>query len=268
MQQTAAKDPQGFKEFRSLAMNLMVGNQWLHEFSFKQFRDAENPDDACYQSVVASRAKIRVREMRELGHRTSIRIQRFPTHPIVETLGLRHKGPDPDAKAPYFLLQACRPFFIRADVTTALGENIVARAGHPDWPPQMRNLSPAMRAPGAALVDEVDREPRDLAQKVEVWLDGADNPVIGGARADELMDSAFQPHMAIHAMLSREWEHHGNSRWSRARTDPSVRQLPLFVVPTDSVGTEEGTVFPERERVRNECEPCYWTPPDDAHGET
>ncbi len=296
MHAQAEADPPRFREHQSLAMNLMAGNQELNEFSFKQLRDAKDPQKACYQAVVAANATVKVHEIRELGHRTSIRINKFPTQPIVETLGLVCKGPDPDTNAPYHLLQACRPFFIRAAITTRLGENVCERAAAKRWRTSMRNLRKPIRAPGADFVDYInegrttlrpspftdsDLNPQNIARKIDQWAHAApDELFIDEPHATDLLSDPFEPHMVIHAMLSGEWEQHGNPRWYRAMVEslrrnhhglplnkpPLIEQLPPFVIPTDCVGTEEDTLFPDRERVANESEPCYWTPPAPGDG--
>ena len=70
--------------------------------------------------------------------------------------------------------------------------------------------------------------------------------------------------MAIHAMLSREWVHWGETRWLRTKDEPGgSTQLPHFVLRRDSVGTSADDLFPESESVDKE----YWSPLPDESGE-
>ena len=280
-----------FKGYQLLTINLLSGNQFLNEYSLKQFRDAKDPNNACYQAVINAPSQLKVKEIRELSHQTHVRIHKYPTQPIVETLGLVHKGSD--AMSSEYILEAYRPFFIRADMTTLLGDCVCARAGTRDWDKtfSMRNLTPAYSdMPNNNFLDFIngkytnippdtfeaeDNTPLKLADKYDRWCGFIrDNRDASGDfsqtdRLDELVkeEAGFEPHMAIHAMLSQEWEQSDNPRWLQSKQPlyqifgvPPIMQLPTFVTPTDGVGPEADKLYPEKERVLDESDPCYWTP--------
>lgn len=333
------EDSEGFRAFQAIALQVFGGRREVHEYSFKQFRDADAPERACYQGVVRSCASVRVKDFRPLDDITSVRIFDYPTQPIVQKLGLVHMGLDPNDEAPMYRLMACRPFYFRAHVTTRLGQVVCWRAGNRRW----RSLAEAPRkirddVPGVDFVDYINtgnstypmkkrnRTPRFIDQKLDEWMDEAGAKCcLSEEQIVHALSGEFEPHMVLHAALSREWENGGAPRWFQEVTrrnqiqkleadktkdgdksataagtgsekrdagqlmskslderagefdrvsphDPDVpgdeiRQLPIFVVPTDCMGPEEDRLFPEEERVPDELEPEYWTPPYPKHAQ-
>ncbi len=319
MAATTRHDPEGFDAFQSIAMQVMCGEREVHEYSFKQFRDADAPEDACYQAVICNRATMRVKDLRPLGGQTSIRIYDYPTQRIVQTLGLAHFGDDPNDSRKTFRLIACRPFFFNTHLSTRLGDVVCWRAGNRRWRSQAPLAQPPTPVPGRDFVhfintgqsryprEKLNNAPQQIDLKMRAWLDEApDDECLSDEACQQVLCGRFEPHMVLHAALSNEWEHWGLPRWfiEQERRDqlaelaseddfqaeadvglrnrfglgergleinrPStknvpageIRQLPTFVIPTDCVGPEEDRIFPPHERVPDELDPQYWTPPD------
>jgi hypothetical protein len=299
MHAIASSDQAGFDDYASLAMQIFAGRRDINEYSFKQFRDAESPVHACYQAVINSRARIQVKEMRELEHSVHVNIYRYPTQPIVDALGLKHLGGEPGGSGGVYQLAACRPFYFRAEVTTELGEVICWRAGNRNWKHTLRALRPPpAKVPGGDLVrfmrtghtDLSDSaaftrdhyHPRELAAKIDAWASAAPDHLFLSREAEHAgLTGPFEPHMILHAALSREWEHRGRTRWqaaadaeSRRRANPALaptvpapRQLPDFVFPAEAAGSQASALFPEHERVADMNGPGYWTPGTRAEDE-
>ena len=116
----------------SLALESLANEKPINEFSLKQFRDAEQPLKACYQSLIRVPQVIeRLYDLREIETRTHVRIHRTASQPIVETLGLVHKLVAASQGGGDHILEPVRPFWMRMDVRmdeaqelwrTAIGE--------------------------------------------------------------------------------------------------------------------------------------------------
>ena len=134
MAERASQAPEDFERLRTLALELLGNRAAINQFSLKQFRDAEEPESACYQSIVRSSIRIeRIHDLREIEDRTHVKIYRYPTQPIVEMLGLVVHSRLDDSGTQVDVIKPCRPFYIKADVASQLGEKICWRAGSLDW---------------------------------------------------------------------------------------------------------------------------------------
>ncbi len=269
-----------FRNLRSLAMELLANRMPLNQFSFKQFRDAEQPQLACYQGLVKTRTVIeRVHDLREIEKRLHVKVSRYPTQPIVDELGLlvhsRHTSRDAEVDC----LAPLRPFYLKADLRVELADNICWRSGSRNWslPPahlgRARDDAPdpgrpyfELEAPtgvSADMVRAADRRP----QRLSLIAQQDAGPKLDRDVARETMTSDLEPQMAISATLSREWLHWGNPRWWQAEDQrergihPTIDQLPEFVVRRDEVGLAKDELFPEHERVKNVGDDAdYWAP--------
>lgn len=124
-----------FRHLRALALEVMTGKLSLNSVTLKQFRDAWEPNKACYQALVQGRKTIdRLHEVHEINEQLNVWISRYPTQPISEILGLKVKHTDLDNNREVF--EAIRPFWFRADITEHLGQTLFERIADNHWTEQ------------------------------------------------------------------------------------------------------------------------------------
>ena len=225
-----------FKALRALSVEILGNRQPINQISLKQFRDAEDVDKACYQALVRTELVIeRIWDMRELEDQTHVKIHRFPTLPIVETLGLRVQSRMLTDEGEIECLQPVRPFYVKvglksgpAEVFWSVDDSGSQRdeAGS-QWYFQGRD------APNVGLwvVDDLDAHKTCVAD----WLTGAPEgrPLTLEKAREAVCCRHLQPQMVVHAMLSNNWENRGIVRGTEFNRNP---KLPTFVIRRDSVG--------------------------------
>jgi hypothetical protein len=140
-------DPENLR--RALAELTRVADPLRQDLSFdtlnlKQFRDANNPRNYCYQALTS--AEMRVIALNaggllggmstlagDAGGGYSLRLYRWPTLPIIETLGLevtrQWRGDSVDVAE----LTPVLPFWYDVDMMYARGENVVWRTLDAVW---------------------------------------------------------------------------------------------------------------------------------------
>ena len=215
-----------FRDFMSLALGVYSGTP-INQFSFKQFRDAHDPNDACYQALVRSQFVIdRVYHQQDLEKRLHVNLYRYPTQPVVQSLGLEVKSTHHTADGVYDTLQPIRPFYLKADLHTERGKNLTCRSGTTRWSPLHMGdeVQPQFYGVGRRAVKEMRRNPgRQLLKekRLQVWL--RENPDVIGCTREEyqhLLEGPFEPQMAISNALSHEWGNDLGPRWYRAKQQP------------------------------------------------
>ena len=113
----------------------------LSRLALKQFRDAEQPNRACYQALVREPWIFsRLESILPLARETTVRIYWYPSLPIVETLGLLtatlQVPPDQDVEGTVAeILIPDNPFTIRATIHIGLGEVLFQAADRLSWRP-------------------------------------------------------------------------------------------------------------------------------------
>jgi hypothetical protein len=130
----------------------------IEQITLKQFRDAENPNDACYQALVASTMGFdRLNRGGLLGDihllrgdpsgGITLRIHRYAAQPIVESLGMEVARIEEGDQVPIDILKPTLPFWTDVDLFYGPGRVICSRT------------SAASGDPGQAWRDEQPREP-------------------------------------------------------------------------------------------------------------
>ncbi len=154
-----SKHGDDFRAARALALELLRGEgQPINELSLRQFRDVEDPERACYQALTLTRTTVQeLFELAEIEERMHVAIHRYPTQPIVQTLGLRTKCTDTAGSSVVDYLQPVRPFWMRVAMRVDLGEDVFWRAASESWTPAsedwrtpVEELPPPYRAPAPA----------------------------------------------------------------------------------------------------------------------
>ncbi len=110
----------------------------FNTFNIKQFRDAKDTEHICYQALVNSRIEVvRYNTGSMLGNSGlllgdpsggfRIRMHRFPSLPIVRTLGIEVERREAGPEAEVAILRPEFPFWLEADVRYQAGRNICWR---------------------------------------------------------------------------------------------------------------------------------------------
>ena len=121
-----------FRHVRALGLEILSGKLSINSVTLKQFRDAWEPDQACYQAVVQGRKTIKsLHEIHEIDERLKVCITDFPTQPISKILGLVPKHRYLEENIDVF--EAIRPFWLRADIIEELGQNLYERVADSQW---------------------------------------------------------------------------------------------------------------------------------------
>ncbi len=119
---------------KSQAFEILVAGLPINQVSLKQFRDAESPERACYQALNLYPEQLeRIHDLRALDERLHVAIHRYPTQPIVKTLGLAVKWTDETGPGVVDYLQPIRPFWMQVDMKADLGRDVFWRAGTETW---------------------------------------------------------------------------------------------------------------------------------------
>lgn len=222
---------------RALAAGLLTGQMPFSILTLKQFRDAQRPSDACYQSLSEiDRTIQRVYDLREIESRVIVRIHRYANRPIMESLGLLSKWTDFSGAAPVDCFQAMRPFWMKVAMREELGCRVLWRAGTQEWIEEdhLTNetsvfaTDPARRFRpdvGRGLVAQIDQgRPQRLHDHVATWKAGVKSEAehVSAAQARAAVE-VLGPQMAIESILSNEWEHWGNPYWYRTYSEMKRR---------------------------------------------
>jgi hypothetical protein len=237
------ENEKAFADLLGMAVGLFNG-QPLNQYSFKQFRDAGDPNNACYQALVRSRFVVdRVIDQQELEKRIHVNIMRRPTQPIVQTLGLVTKSTHESDEGTFDSLQPVRPFYLKADLRTLAGENITRRVHTHDWetprdlPERNTTKSLTGRDTAAALKKEPNEQWLKSNRLQRKLADCPDTTGLDGKEARELLQTnpEFEPQMVVNNMLSHEWGHDGAPRWwKKQQTALIVKNLEDFIKDLDN----------------------------------
>lgn len=234
--------------------------QPFNQYSFKQFRDAAEPNNACYQALTNTVLKLSGIKLEESSELLHLHIYRFPTQPIVDMLGLKVKTTHKDHNGVYDAVQAIRPFSFVAEGESELGEDICWSTERGSW---LRNsnvmerlFSPAMgNTPGMAGAGFAEAPvdgpnsgsdarpastvPANLdteSQAREVDSEDADSKGRLKKKAE------IVPQMLVNGILSSGWR----------ATDSSnkfVADLPDYVFNVQHYGNLADAIFPQSQRV-------------------
>ncbi|APR81137.1 Hypothetical protein A7982_06484 [Minicystis rosea] len=267
MRTIAAREHDEFRDARALALEVLANGAPINVLTMKQFRDGDDPDAACYQSLVQIRHRLRsVRDVREIESRLYVRIHDYASQPIARTLGLVPKRVCTEGSSAVFEIEPVRPFWINTSLREELGITVCRRAGTLTWQsdPDTTQERPYFQADPASPENgpAVGRELTDL---VDAWVPQRLEPQSGEWRSRStsvripLDDArraveAIDPQMALQSLLSREWEHWGNPRWWQVK-DGLSRDLAAIErqsLLTDAVNAQIARLEQAYARLRRE----------------
>ena len=219
----AAIDPDDATAARTMALEVLANGRPLVVLTLKQFRDSDEPSRACYQGLVEVERRIEhVHDLREIEGRLSVGIRAYESQPIVESLGLvvKHTTYGGDARVDW--VEPVRPFWAKLHVKESLGRTLVYRVIDGEWERTAetpRYLDGERAAGDRRLGPGFDAavaggRVQGLAQLAHDWLDSPGAKPLDPQAARRAIEGV-EPQVMIGAALSREWEHHGMSRWRR-----------------------------------------------------
>jgi hypothetical protein len=209
---------------RVLSLELLANSVPWNVFTLKQFRDVHEPTRACYQSIVRIPRTIEhLYDLREIQEPIHMRLQEYPSLPMVELLGLVATLAQDQAGGISYLLRPVRPFWMKMAWKEGLGERMMYRCGSEQWKgdPEHEPDSPwtpyfadgQQPAVDIRLGDVVDDgKPHHLDFLTYEWIH-----LLGkGMSLAEAKHAvgAIDPQMIIETLLAREWENQSqDTRW-------------------------------------------------------
>jgi hypothetical protein len=117
---------------RALALEPFANKSPFTLYTLKQFRDVQNPEKACYQSLLRIPRVLNSVE-KEQDHSVTVRIFDYPDFHIVKDLGiLAHPLREKTAGIGY-IARGEEPFMLHAEVEEQLAERLLRRAGSKQW---------------------------------------------------------------------------------------------------------------------------------------
>src|SRR5262249_24762244 len=125
-----ASDRQAKKEIEdatALALEILAHGAPINRISLKQYPDAEDVEEACYQVLVNTRRSItHIYDIREILDPVHVRLHHIPLHPIARVLGLKIKSVDSTKGNVVDIIQPVRPFWMHIALEERLGRVIGA----------------------------------------------------------------------------------------------------------------------------------------------
>ncbi len=119
---------------KALALELLAHGMSINRLIFKQYRDSEELDTACYQALVQGTSTITsIYDMREIDADCHLRIYRQPGHPIAEALGLKIARTESYGGEVIDIIQPSRPFWMRYAARDDLSTVACYRADDGPW---------------------------------------------------------------------------------------------------------------------------------------
>ena len=211
---------------RVLALEVLANKVPWNVFTLKQFRDVHDPTRACYQSIVRIPRTIQhLYDLREIQEPIHMRLQEYPSLPIVEMLGLVATLAQDQKGGISYLLRPVRPFWMRVAWQEGLGERMMYRCGSEEWkgaPAHDRDApwtpyfsdgqKPAVDIRLGEVID--DGKPHHLDFLTYEWIHLLGKGMsVAEARSAV---SAVDPQMVLETILAREWENRGDdTRWKQ-----------------------------------------------------
>ncbi|MGH9606306.1 MAG: hypothetical protein ACRD3N_11480 [Terracidiphilus sp.] len=248
--ETKAQSPNDLRIARALALELLGNQQPFTAYSLKQFRDATNPEKACYQSLVTVPREIKeLFDLQEIEETLVVEIHQYPGLDIAGQLGLVATTLPVSDSGIVNSVQAVRPFFIRGTLYEPLAQRLAWRAGTMDWSLDTKTAfstklsdqegSPAITADYRAETLQDQMDPCRMsaimyqaAQRLN-WTEEErkqrNAPAFSKADARRALGN-IDPQTVVESVLSREW---GNidsaAKWRAGRKEliKAFGALPL-----------------------------------------
>jgi hypothetical protein len=258
-----------FQQLKGLALRLLGSHAPFNEIVLRQCRDSSDPLHACYQALLSVETQItKVYDLRELEERVHVAIHAYPSHPIVEVLGLETKATDARDESVIHFLQPVRPFWARVAMRESLARTICRRETVQWEKPRLKDLlhtaasdaAPDLSKQLEDVLKEVETSPQRIGEKLQAIAHADSGAALAILRTivqredmgDPDAPDPVGPQMAIESILSEEWEHWGAPRWWRRTKggEKHIQQKPDFCIRRDTIGSSEQELFLEREGLK------------------
>jgi hypothetical protein len=223
---------------RALTLELLGNQMPFTAYSMKQFRDAGEPEKACYQSLVKVPRQIKeLVAVQEIEDTLVVTIHNYPSLDIVSQLGLVATQLPGGSSGVVSTAQAIRPFFVRGTFYEPLALRLAYRAGSRQWSLDPRIAFSTMLgddesrpAITADLLAETLQDQMDPCRISALMLQAAqrlawtpkrrkekDAPAITLQQARDAL-AQIDPQTVVECILSREWGNADeNARWRDGR---------------------------------------------------
>jgi hypothetical protein len=210
-----------------LALEPLARRTPLKLLTLKQFRDVEDPNEACYQALIETHQSLQeVYDLREIESPLMVRLHHYPSMPVAELLGLVPVSLSAQGGSMVYNLQPVRPFWMKVSMRVDTGRTLLWRANGEDWKPGVgQGLDRPCYLDSGAGPGQLSREllraldgdmPQRLRLRVQRWHERSQQAEpLSLESAREAMERV-SPHTLLERVLSREWEHWGQPRWYQA----------------------------------------------------
>jgi hypothetical protein len=262
---THYENPADLMSARALSLELVAKGRPINIFTMKQFRDVFEPERACYQSIVRIPRTIQhVHDMRAFKEPLSVRVQEYPSQPIVSLLGLEATLTGEQGGGQDFIMFPVRPFWVRLAWKEDLGQQMWYRTDEEwktreppsgeEWRPFFDPASTDAPTVTRSLVERIDDG--DPARAKDVVNDpparharvGLPISIEDARRAVEAID----PQMVLDTICAHEWGNADpNSRWRERRStlDRRRRRVLQGIPRHERAGVENSFFKAETKRL-------------------
>lgn len=218
---------QGMEDGLLLALELLARRTPLKLLTLKQFRDVEDPNEACYQALIETRQSLQdVYDLREMEGPLAVRVHHYPSMPVAELLGLVPMSVSAQGGSMVYNLQPVRPFWMKVSMRVDTGRTLLWRANGEGWKPGVEEglgrpcYLDSEAGPGQLsreLLEALDGDvPQRLRLRVQRWQEQSRQAEPLSLESAREAVERVSPHMLLARVLSREWEHWGEPRWYQA----------------------------------------------------
>ncbi len=190
---------------RASALALLARDVPFSVYTMKQFRDAGQPDKACYQALVRVPHLVReVQQLEELERLLQVQLYERASLPVLEPLGLVARDTRLQDGTLVHTLEAVRPFRMRVAMQLANGEELYSRASL-RWSEHARAGGARAYAVALGLEERISRHHyMHLRSAIAEWpaSERDARPALELVRALPQLD----PQAILESILAREWE--------------------------------------------------------------
>lgn len=114
---------------KALALELLANGEPFNRLVYKQYRDSNDYDRACYQALVKATSTITsIYDLREIESDVHVRFHCQPGHPIVSGFGIKVKHTESRDGCVVEIVQPQRPFWTRVALREDLAEVVCFRS--------------------------------------------------------------------------------------------------------------------------------------------
>lgn len=203
-----------------LALEILRKERPIKSLTLKQFRDADDPTDACYQAIVQSTWKIvdKKKSGQEVIPRWGaipplryVKIYQRASQPIVECLGLVSKDDKTkdDKTGEEVTISYCEPdspFWLRVEMVWGSQKNVYYRVGdNLSW--QESHDEPPPLTYNRETLQFIQSDVNNFAQLQSKWgeAQGYDKTPLEYEDVTRAVGAIEEPHLVLESLLAKDW---------------------------------------------------------------